>query len=115
MAAEIAISTIVVGSILIFWMNGLEMNDKHPGIKLLFNLMSLWSVVLGANIAIEMAIGDALTADVISNLTTFYNVVLWVVIFTTAYWVFMFIKDVVMNMTYFKNRQRNEILDQNEE
>ena len=105
LVAETSVAVLVVGIIFIFWMNGLEMNKKHIAIKLLYNLISLWLTVLAANIARLLAVGDGLSADLISNLEVLYGGLLYVVIFTSGYWIFMFVKDMLLNFGWLKGKK----------
>ena len=113
MAAEIAIGIIVFGSIIMFLIQSLELNKRHAGLKLLFNLLSVWLVVLGVNIAKLMAEGEGLSAGIVSNLSTFYIVVMFAAYFVTGYWIFMFLKDIVYPR--YLGKEKRELIDHEED
>ena len=108
MVAETGIGIIISVTAVIFYFQSIEANDKHTGIKLLYNMSCLWILLLGSWITVEMAENDGLSSNIITNLTTFYWILLTVVIFITCYWVFMYLKDVFVGMV---KRKRQKFLD----
>lgn len=106
MAAETSIIIMVFTIIFVFWMNGLEMNKRHSGMKLFFNLVSLWVCVLGANTVYLFSVDNSASAGVKAMMHTLYYVVLISVLFATGYWLFVFVKETMFNLLPDKEKSK---------
>lgn len=96
---------------MIFYFQATDLSDKHTGLKLLFNLVSLWILLLGSWIGVEMAEHDGLSSDTIFNMNTLFWLILTVVVFVTIYWIVIYLKDVLIGMS---KRKKQKFLDNDE-
>lgn len=89
---EVAIAVVVIGAIFYFLKLSNDFNEEHVAMKILFLFVSFFLTIIAMNLAVEFAEAHSASAGVIDTLTLFYQVTLWILIFTFGYfiiyWVF---------------------------
>lgn len=88
---EIGISILFFGAIWLFLKLAENLDEEHQGLRLLFLLVACFLVILGSSLALNLAESNSASADVISNLNTFYKLVLYSTVFVMGYFIIYFV------------------------
>lgn len=107
MASETAIATLIIGIALLYWLNGLNLNEKYQELKLLFYTISLWITVIATNVGIIFADDNGLT-KVSTNLHQLYIVTSAIAYFVTVYFVIHFVMWLIRWMIDWRKGKKDE-------
>lgn len=103
---EVAIAVILIGTIFFFLNLVKNLDEEHIALKLLFLFGSFWLMLVGLNLTISFAQENSAAASIISGLTTFYQVGLWVTIFTGGYMVIYWVAKLLMKFGYITDDKK---------
>jgi hypothetical protein len=88
---EVAIAVVIIGAIFYFLKLSNQFDDEHVALKILFLFVSFFLTIIGLGLAVEFADWHGASAGVISNLSLFYQVTVWILIFTFGYFIIYWI------------------------
>jgi len=88
---EVAIAVVIIGAIFYFLKLSNQFDDEHIAMKILFLFVSFFLTIIALNLAVELAIGNEATEGVIGSMTLFYQVTLWILVFTFGYFIIYWI------------------------
>ena len=75
---------------------------------------SFWLMLVGLNLSINFAIENSATDPVINSLTTFYQVGLWITIFTLGYMVIYWIAKLLLKFGTIGSKKKFNFISENE-
>ena len=105
---EVAVAVILVGTIFFFLNLVKNFDEDHVALKLLFLFGSFWLMLVGLNLSIDFAQWHNAAVPVINSLTTFYQVGLWITIFTGGYMVIYWVAMLLMKFGYITSKKESK-------
>ena len=105
---EVAVAVVLIGIIFYFLNLVKNFDEEHGALKLLFLFGSFFLMLISINLTVEFATWQEASANIISGLTTFYLVCLWITILTVGYMVVYWIFKLLLKLGTITDKKKSK-------